>query len=68
MAREPLIRPWTPDDTKLLTDLAVQGMTLARIALRMKRKQHTIAEYARKFGIEISKPTRAPSHERSLPG
>jgi hypothetical protein len=48
-------------------DLAAQGMNLARIALRMKRRQSSIATYARKHGVELRKPTRAPSHERALP-
>ena len=67
VARITLMRPWGPEDSKLLADLAAQGMTLARIALRMKRKQASIAAHARLLGIELRRPRRAPASERALP-
>jgi hypothetical protein len=42
-------------------------MTLARIALRMKRKQASITAHARLLGIELRRPRRAPSSERATP-
>jgi hypothetical protein len=49
MARRPLSRAWTPEDTASLAKLLQEGKDYDKIARKMKRSTETVRIYAKRL-------------------
>jgi len=63
MARKPLRRAWTPEDTALLANLLREGKGYGQIARKMNRSRKVLRFYANR--LAQPEPRR---HEQASPG
>ena len=66
MARIKLVRAWTAEDDRQLAEMAAAGMSLMRIAMRMRRTASSVYARATKLGVALPKLQRAPRAERTI--
>jgi hypothetical protein len=62
-----LKRSWTEDEDEALRKAAAEGVSLQRLAVRLKRPQVSIKHRAAALGIEIRPITRLPASEMQHP-
>ena len=58
--------PWTEADDQNLRDLAGQGMTLLRIAAKLKRTMLTVKARGAKLHVSLREPARPRASRQQL--
>ena len=67
MERKKLRADWTPQEDELLAEGCENGISLARISVRLKRSIGSVRLRARRLGLQFTSVPRLPVKERRLP-
>jgi GcrA cell cycle regulator len=57
-----LLKRWTPEEDDRIRAFVAEGASVVRAAAALKRKQHSVAEHARKLGCPF--PTLAVARKK----
>ena len=54
---------WTPEDDAVIREAAKTGVSVSRLAVRLRRSEQSIKARARKLGVNLAKLAQMPLRE-----